>query len=378
MAHTQLHLQAGTLLGIVKERPGVAEWRVRLTDGSEAQAIAYPALAGHLLPGRTVWVNTTAVELGLGTGGCHFILSPCGEQDLAGSLEIGQTPERTAGHLMKLRYTPLQHAVLATEEAALPGAGESLQEIDLDGLPILAAELHSAAMTAAIAARACGMRRVVYVMADGAALPLALSTLVSHLRSEGILAGTITTGQAFGGDLEAVTVASALAAARAVLDADLVVVAQGPGSAGTGTCLGFSGLAQAEHLNTAAVLGGRPVAALRVSFADSRPRHQCLSHHSVTVLGRMTLARTSVAVPVLGGDEDGALLEAIQRAGLSRRHVLRQVLADDLLEALDPYRDTLTTMGRTIGEDRPFFLAACAAARLAADPASGSAWQDAA
>ena len=372
MAHPQFHLQAGVLLAAVAKRPGAEEWLVRLADGAETRAIAYAVFGGNLAPGQRVWLNTTAVELGLGTGGVHFILSPLDDGSNITGLEIGAAPERAAGHLMKLRYTPLQHAVLAAEEAASPPPAEP----DLEGLPVVAAELHSAAMAAAVAGRACGARRVVYIMSDGAALPLPVSGLVARLRSEAVLTGTITAGQAFGGDREAVTVASALTAARAVFDADLVVVAQGPGSAGTGTAFGFSGLAQAEHLNATAALGGRPVAALRVSFADPRPRHRGLSHHTAMVLGRMTLARTAVAVPVLAGEWEGALRRAIVAAALPGRHELRRVAADDLLEAVAPYRDLLTTMGRTIEADRAFFLAACAAARLAVDPAAGSAWPE--
>jgi uncharacterized protein DUF3866 len=375
MAHSQYHLQPGVLLGILAERPGAVEWLVRLADGSQGRAIAYASFAGNLSPGWSVWINTTAVELGLGTGGIHFIVSPLNNgAGLAGELEIGTAPVRAAGHLMKLRYTPLQHAVLTVEEEPSPLRAQAPADYSLNGLPVVAAELHSAAMAIAVAARACGARRVIYVMSDGAALPLAISHLVARLRSEAVLAGTITAGQAFGGDLEAVTVASALAAAREVMNADLVVVAQGPGNAGTGTAFGFSGLAQAEHLNAAAALGGRAVAALRVSFADPRPRHWGLSQHSAAALGRMTLARTSVAVPVLPAEWDTALQRAIEAAGLSQRHDLRQVAADDLIESLRPYNDLLTTMGRTIDQDRAFFLAACAAARLALDPAAGQAW----
>src|SRR5699024_2657700 len=60
---------------------------------------------------------------------------------------------------------------------------------------------------------------------------------------------------------------------------------------------GFSGLQAAEAVHGAAVLGGRPVAALRVSGADARPRHRGLSHHSSTTYGRATLA--PVLLPLL-------------------------------------------------------------------------------
>ncbi len=118
--------------------------------------------------------------------------------------------------------------------------------------------------------------RVAYVMTDGGALPAWFSRTCAILREAGWLAGTITVGQAFGGDLEAVTLHSGLLAARHVLGADVAVVTQGPGNLGTGTRWGFSGVAAGEAVNAVAVLAGLPVAALRVSEAESArasPRH---------------------------------------------------------------------------------------------------------
>src|SRR5258707_1372148 len=73
------------------------------------------------------------------------------------------------------------------------------------------------------------------------------------------LAGVVTVGQAFGGDLEATNVHGGLLAARHVLGADVAVVAQGPGNLGTGTTWGFSGTAVGEAVNATVALGGRAV-----------------------------------------------------------------------------------------------------------------------
>ena len=51
-------------------------------------------------------------------------------------------------------------------------------------------------------------------MTDGAALPGAFSRLGVDLREAGLLDGWITCGQAFGGDLEAVTVWTGMLAAK--------------------------------------------------------------------------------------------------------------------------------------------------------------------
>ena len=83
------------------------------------------------------------------------------------------------------------------------------------------------------------------------------------------------------------TLHSGLLAARHVLDADVAVVIQGPGNVGTGTPWGYTGVAAGEALNAVGTLGGRGIAALRVSDADPRPRHRGISHHSATAYGRV-------------------------------------------------------------------------------------------
>ena len=88
----------------------------------------------------------------------------------------------------------------------------------------------------------------------------------------GLLDATVTAGHAFGGDLEAVSVPSALALARHVADADVAIVAMGPGVVGTGTALGTTVGGGGRRSSTPPPRsGGRPVAALRVS-ERRRPR----------------------------------------------------------------------------------------------------------
>ena len=95
--------------------------------------------------------------------------------------------------------------------------------------------LHSMVGPVAAGAKRAGGARVVYVMTDGAALPGAFSRLVFDLRGAGLLDGWVTCGQAFGGELEAVTVWTGMLAAKEMLGADVIVVADGPGNLGTDT-----------------------------------------------------------------------------------------------------------------------------------------------
>src|SRR5699024_9005710 len=168
----------------------------------------------------------------------------------------------------------------------------------LDGMPVVVADLHSSlpALIAGIRAEPRTLGAAV-IPSDAAALPAAYSRSASRLRESDLLCAVISAGQSFGGELEAVTVHSALLGARHVVGADVAIVIQGPGNLGTGTGWGFSGVQSAEALHAATVLGGQGVATLRVSESDERERHRGLSHHSSTVYGRALLA--PVQLPVM-------------------------------------------------------------------------------
>src|SRR5262249_6862257 len=218
---------------------------------------------------------------GLGTGGYALVV--------ALPDRLPPDPPEFRGHMVKARYTPSQPIVPGVDEPASPYHQLLSTVDDLAGMPVVVADLHSAlpAILAGIRAEVPDAR-VGYVMTDGAALPAWFSRTLAAL--SGLLAGTVTVGQAFGGDLEATTVHSGLLAARYVLHADLTVVAQGPGNLGTGTPWGFSGVAAGEAVNAAATLGGRPVGSLRISAADPRPRHHGVSHHHLTAYGPVALS----------------------------------------------------------------------------------------
>lgn len=321
-----------------------------------ARAIAYASLAGPLHPGDVVLLNTTAVSLTLGTGGTHFVIArlepPPADPDTA------SFPGRDAGHILKLRYTPLQLRVCSVEEEASPHRAAYEQFAGLRGTPVVAAELLSQAAAAAIAARATAPDlRIALVHLDSAALPIAFSRLIERLQADRVLDATVTVGQSFGGDYEAINVYSGLAAAHAIAKADLVLVSQGPGNAGTGTELGFSGLSVVEALHAADFLGGEAILIPRVSEGDSRQRHQGLSHHTRTILRCL---RVSATLPL--PEERSASIPADQAAGY--RWVREN--PDPVWSALETYRGLLTTMSRGLDDDRLFFRTAAAAGQYAA------------
>jgi len=336
-----------------REWPGAVELEVTTGDGP-LRALAYPALTGRPQAGDRVLLNATALELGLGTGGYALVVAL-----------PDRLPENSpVGHLVKARYTPLQACVLGADEQGSPHHEVLRDADDLAGMPVVVADLHSALPAILAGLREAGPRAAAYVMLDGGALPAWFSRAAAGLRDAGWLAGTISTGQSFGGDLETVTVHTGLLAARHVLGAEVAVVTQGPGNLGTGTRWGFSGVACGEAVNAAAVLGGRPVASLRISEADPRQRHRGISHHSLTAYGRVALASADVVVPALDGDLGAQV--AAQAQQLAKRHRLVSVATGGLLEALAACPVPLATMGRGLAEDSAYFLAAAAAGRHAA------------
>ena len=341
-----------------REWSGAAELMVTV-DGVSLRALAYPALVGSPRVGDRVLLNVTALEAGLGTGGYALVV--------AVPDRLPEDPDIT-GHIVKSRYTPLQAMTGSADEQG-SDYHELLESADsLGGMPVVVADLHSAlpAILAGIyqassRTGAAGSVRVAYVMTDGGALPAWFSRTTAGLREAGWLAATITTGQSFGGDLEAVTVHSGLLAAKHVVGADAAIVAQGPGNLGTGTKWGYSGVAAGEAVNAAAILSGHPVASLRMSFADPRERHQGVSHHSLTAYGRVALAGADVVIPAL--PEPRATRVASDVAPLAVRHHLVTVPSDGLEEALRATPVPLSTMGRSLDEDLEYFLAAAAAGR---------------
>jgi hypothetical protein len=141
----------------------------------------------------------------------------------------------------------------------------------------------------------------------------------------------------------------------------------GPGVAGTGTRLGFSAIEVGPVLDAAAALGGRPIACLRASFADPRPRHRGLSHHSTTALGLACRSRVTIPLPLVGGEEEETLRAALAAAGLDTRHDVLSVKPPDILALFEKHGLAVTSMGRPATADPVFFTCAGAAGVVASE-----------
>jgi hypothetical protein len=368
----------GEVIAIIQDSPEIQELLISLPGKNQPErAYNYPGLYRRMKIGETVVLNTSAVKLGLGTGGRHFVI-PYSEAAPENPPADVPVCRRHNGHIMKLRYTPWQFPVLAVEEEASPYHEQLKPIAALDGTPVVAAPLHSMLPGIILGFQALwqssGLNRdpkVVYVMTDGAALPIALSNIVRELKNKHLLDMTITTGHAFGGDLEAVSIPSALQAARQVGNADIIIVALGPGIVGTGTALGFSSIEQSWVVDVATHLHGHPITVPRISEADPRERHLGISHHTLTIL---EFANHPSSLAISNGIPQ--TLRQRMYAQLSERNLLGKhwIWATDdppVQQLFQKAQMEVTSMGRGVIQDPAFFQTTVAAGYLAAAVSTG-------
>src|SRR3954454_2160142 len=98
-----LTLRRGRVTAVVSRVEGLTRLEV---DG--APCVAYPRVTGPVALGDDVLVNVQARELGLGSGGFDVL-----HANLTRGLELAPLP---GAHVMKLPYSPLQHAARHAEE----------------------------------------------------------------------------------------------------------------------------------------------------------------------------------------------------------------------------------------------------------------------
>jgi hypothetical protein len=320
-----LKVSRGFVTAVTERHDGLVRLEV---DGRPC--VAYPGMTGPVALGDEVLVNAQAVELGLGSGGFDVLYA-----NLTRGLELESAP---GAHVMKLPYTPLQHAVRHAEE-------DGVRLPSLGGLPVVCCSLHSQ-----VAPAAAGLgegRRVAYVQVPGGALPVPLSDTVRALRERRLVETAVAVGACVEGDVACVSSAAAFVWA-AEQGFDAVLCSIGPGIVGTASPWGHGGLSVAESVFTAHALGGKPVLAVRYSEGDPRERHRGLSHHTQAVLA-------------LAGDVEIGWPE-----GLEAPDGLERVTAVDVAGWRDDCKGLpLFHMGRGADDDPWFFAAAYAAGRVA-------------
>ena len=359
-----------------REQRLVVELTTEGGEGARRAAVADVALVGRSQVGDEVVVNVEALDLGLGSGGFDIV-----HVNLTRGLDGGGTP---GAEVMKLNYTSLQHAVAPIEDELL--------ELPVER-PVAVLALHGqlAAVAWAFAQSAPG-GRLGYVQTEGGALPGGHSRTVRALRDQGLLAGHLTAGAAFGGEGEAITTAGALHHGLRALGWDAAVCGPGPGIVGSSSALGHGGMVALDSAHVSLALGCPTLLVARMSTSDDRARHRGISHHTLTVLD-LLLEPVTVALPAGMRSPVGADLRAGLGAVFGGAMPSRPALA---LEVARPVRVTRhdwrraavdlpgyaasglssETMGRGLAQDPLFFGAALAGGSALAELAARVASED--
>lgn len=351
-----IRLRKGKVVEVLEEQTGIQELLVEV-EGEKNKAINYPPLTGHCKKGDEVVLNTTAVFLNLGSGGYHFVIY---------NFSVENLDIQKKGHIMKLRYTPFQIKIWSAEEHTSPLAEKLSKTVSLSGMPVVVGTLHSMLAPACAGIKKNSKNlKIAYIMTDGGALPLFLSRIVRELKEKKLIDLTITTGHAFGGDIEAVNIYSGLLSAKAS-GCDIAIVTMGPGIVGTGTKYGHTGLEQGEIVNAVNILRGIAVVIPRISFKDKRIRHYGVSHHTITSLREIALKRAFVVIPKMDREKIDQVMSQLKSCGIHRKH---RIVIEDGIEGIDVLKSLgieTDTMGRNFEQDSEFFLAASAAGNFAA------------
>ncbi|RXJ03828.1 DUF3866 family protein [Anaerobacillus alkaliphilus] len=325
------------------------------TSAESKKALLYLKITPRAYVKDEVIVNSTSTSLKLGTGGMDIVTSV-----------INSTPKvslHPRGHIMKARYLPNQHSVLAVESQESEYHALFNEPFCLGGKKILIGELHSMMPICFWAMDYLKSdAKMTVIISDEASIPISLSSHIRTLKEEERFC-TITIGQAFGGTYEAVNLPTALQFASSVLESDIILITLGPGVVGTGTTYGFSGIAQANWANVIGSLGGVPVWIPRISQSDKRDRHTGISHHTITPLLKFTKVKSVLPLPNIQGKINDKIREQVTQ--IAHHHdvywIEPNTLSGLIENVLTKSPIPIKTMGRQYHDDPAFFLGVAAA-----------------
>ncbi len=359
---SRIRWRRGTVTALGRTWRDSLELQVEVPGDGELRALAHPSVVGTPEVGDAVLLNTTAWAQRLGTGGYALVVA----------VPDRLPPDPTGpGHLVKGRYTGLQVTVQGVDEQETPHHAVIAEAEDVGGMPVVVADLHSAlpAVLAGVHATDPGLR-VAYVMTDGGALPAAFSRTLDGLA--GSLAGVVTVGQAFGGDLEAVTGAHRAAGRPARAARRRGGRRAGPGEPGHGDAVGLLRGGRRRGLQRRARAGR----AHRRGAADLRRRPPAAAPGGLPPLPhgvrRVALGGVALPVPASGLSDELEVQVAEDLAGQPDRNPVVEVEVEGLDDALRALPVGLSTMGRGLDADHAYFLAAACAGRYAASLVTSS------
>ncbi|WAM30622.1 DUF3866 family protein [Caldicellulosiruptor naganoensis] len=328
--------------GIVKRECEVTKGyqvvEVEYEDKDVSLAVNFLDINKKVTVGQEVLVNITARKLKLGSGGYDYILP------------TNSFCNHSKGHIMKLRYTPLQFSVL-TEEEKNPELFNRIP--NFNDLIIVVCELHSMLMPICLYLKECDRNiRISVIINDWGMLNAKLSHNLSFLKENHFVDYVISCQEAFNGDFECINEINSLIFSKS-LDAQVTIISPLPGIVGTGTKFGFSAYKAVNVIEDISRFGGKVVFPIRVSKSEERERHKFVSHHSLTIL---SYVNSSVEIPIYQFEDKIFYTQVFKILNNYRtKHILIPIdrIDDNIVEK---YKLLLKTMGRGFEEDSEYFL----------------------
>lgn len=350
----RIHLKTTNVLEIIEENE---DYQIIRTESRKTYSICYVSLSGKVEPGDKVLINTTAVDLSLGTGGLDFVVAVFKE----GEHFLESEPE---SHVMKLNYTPMQFSIPHFEETDEYIKAVEIYRKTKKKLPVFVLTVHSHIIPFLLGLREFHKgKKCILIINDSCALPVFASKTIRFALNEGLIEKVITCGNAFGGSVETVNIYSALISSAYAFEADIIAVAPGYGLKGTGSAYGHSAVDFVEVVNASASLGFSPYLVPRISFAEKRERHLGISHHTLEII-ELSLKKPDVILPALDLlDENQRTLLSSQISSFKESAVLRYVDFKSSFEILKPFSELLTSMGRKFSDDPIFFAVPASASK---------------
>ena len=338
-----LSLEWGRVISIIYENCDIQIIEVKIN--SIEKAINYINETGFVKKGDEVILNTAAVRLNLGTGGYHFVYFNKSAKLLSCELN------RTDGHIIKMKYTPLQQRYKTIEEN--PAYSGFFDEgIKVKNKPVLIAALHSMLFPSV-----CGIKqkkpdaRITVIYTYGGAINVGFSNNIKTLKELNLINDVITSGECYGGDYESINVYTSLIFSFNVLKSDAAIICCGPGVAGTSTYYGFSTLDMILPAYISNLSGCRTILIPRISFMDNRKRHYGLSMQTIAILDSLNF---KVIVPILNSDHNKVIIDKISKFNLDKRHNF-VFIDNDISYICTEYEKYMNMMDRCYKDDSYYF-----------------------
>lgn len=349
-----LSLEIAEVCEIVFEDVKIQVLNISIKGNSE-KALNYINETGRCNIGDSLYVNTIGIRLELGTGGYHIVYC-----NISRGYKNEVIYERAEGHIIKLKYTPMQFRVKSIEEC---DEDKSLFDspVNLNGRPVIYTMLHSM-----LPPTICAIKykrpdiRLTCIYTYGGAMNAENSFILRELKSKGLIDYVITIGECHGGDFEAINIYTALIYSFTKLSSDIAIVCCGPGIAGTSTYYGFSTLDFILPLYAGKNLGCMPVLIPRISFKEERQRHKGLSMQTVALLNCLDFP---VHVPFLKNENLNMIYKVLDENKISCKHKIEEVYESNALVSMKKCNIKSRVMGRSYDED-PYYFDCCSAAGI--------------